>query len=165
MTAPDFCTWDGSVSEATNPYRPGLNDVGGAAFVDDSQYLPDPTTQLSAIVENQNEMQIVALGKIAASALIYVKISGGTPSIFSLRAASSILLTTDFTITDHGNGDTELTCPATKLIQPFGVIATPQLTGDFRISAYVNGTSNGIRVETRNSAGTLTDCDWVAYWL
>lgn len=161
----DFCTWDGSVSESVNPYRPGINDVGGAAFVDDSVYVPDPTTMLSASVENQNERQLVALAKVVPSAIIFVKVSGGVPSVFAVRAASSILSIGDISVTDNGAGDTTLQCPATKLIQPFGCLVTPNQTGDFRAVGYVTGTGDGIRIEIRNSTGTLTDCNFVAYWL
>lgn len=165
MSVPDFLTWSGSVSESVNPYRPGIPDVGGASFIDDSQFPPDPTTQLTAMAENQNELQIVALSRVVPAAVFYVKVPGGTPSIFAMRSASGILAPSDITVTDLGVGLYDLSCSATKLIQPFGAIATPQLTGDFRCVAYVNGTSNGIRIEMCNSAGTLTDCDFVLLWL
>lgn len=162
---PTYCSYDGSIAASVNPYRPGIDTVGGAAFQDDSQYPPDPNTQLTALAENQNEMLMVALSKVTAAAVVYVKFAAGTPSIFGLRAASSILLPADITVTDLGTGFTDLSCSATKLIQPFACVPVPQATGDFRASGYVNSTSNGIRIETRNSAGTLTDCDFVAFWI
>jgi hypothetical protein len=162
---PTYCSYDGSVSAGVNPYRPGIDTVGGAAFQDDDRFPPDPNTQLTAAAENQNEMLLVALSKVTPAALIYVKYSSGVPSIFGLRCASSILLTTDFTIIDTGTGIAEITCPATKLIQPFACLAVPQATGDFRASAYVNSTSDGVKVEIRNSAGALTDCNFLAIWM
>ncbi len=162
---PTYCSYDGSIADAVNPYRPGIDTVGGAAFVDDSQYPPDPNTQLTALVENQNEMLIVALGKVTPAALLTVSVSGGLASIVSVRAASSILIAGDFTVTYVGTGITEITCPATKLIQPFACFAATQVAGDFRASGRVNGTSDGIRVETRNSAGALVDCNFAAIWM
>lgn len=162
---PTYCSYDGSIADSVNPYRPGLDTVGGAAFQDDAIYPPDPTIQLTARAENQNEMLIVALSKVTPAAILYVKLISGTPSIFGLRCASSILSSSDFTVTDTADGKTTITCPATKIIQPFACFAVPQATGDFRASGYVNGTSDGIVVETRNSAGTLTDCDFVAIWM
>jgi hypothetical protein len=162
---PTYCSYDGNITDGVNPYRPGIDTVGGASFVDDSQYPPDPTEQLTALVENQNEMLLVALSKVTPAAIIYVKVTAGTPSIFGLRSASSILTTSHFTVTDLAIGKTELTCPATRLIQPFACFAAPQATGDLRASGYVNGSSTGIVIETRNSAGTLTDCDFVAIWM
>lgn len=162
---PTYCTYDGSITDGVNPYRPGIDTVGGAAFQDDSQYPPDPTTQLTALVENQNEMLLVALAKVTPATLIYVKLVSGTPSIFAIRSASSILLSSHFTVTDLGTGFTEITCPATRLIQPFACLAVPQATGDLRASGYVNSTSTGIRIETRNAAGTPTDCDFFAIWI
>lgn len=164
MGVPLYLTYDGSISASVNPFRPGLDSVGGASFVDDSQYPPDPTTQLTAAAENQNEMLIVALSKVTPCAIISVTFSSGTPSIASLRAAGSVLAAGDFTVTDLGNGFTELICPATKIIQPLGCVAVPQSAGDFRASGYVNSTSNGIRIETRNSSGTQTDCNFLAVW-
>ena len=162
---PTYCSYDGSTVEGVNPYRPGIDTVGGAAFQDDSQFPPDPTEQLTALVENQNEMLIVALAKVTPAAVIYVKVVSGTPSIYGIRAASSILTSADFTVTDVAPGKTEISCPATKLIQPFACFAVPQATGDFRASGYLNGTSTGIIVETRNSGGSLADCDFVAIWM
>lgn len=162
---PTYCSYDGSIANSVNPYRPGVDTVGGASFQDDPQYPPDPNTQLTALAENQNEMLVVALSKVTPAAIIYVKSIAGVPSIFGLRCASSILLSSDFTVIDTGTGITELKCPATKLIQPFACFAVPQSTGDFRASGYVNGTSDGIKIEIRNSAGTLADCDFVAFWM
>lgn len=165
MGVPLYLTYDGSIYASVNPFRPGIDSVGGASFVDDSQYPPDPTTMLTAAAENQNEMLIVALSKVTPCAVLIVKFTSGTPSIFSLRAAGSVIAISDFAVTDLGTGFTEIICPATKIIQPLGCIAVPQATGDFRASAYVNGTSNGIRIETRNSAGTLADCNFMALWV
>lgn len=164
MGVPSYLTYDGNLSASINPFRPGIDSVGGASFLDDSQYPPDPTTMMTAAVENQNEMLIVAMAKVTPCAVIIVQVSGGIPSISSVRAAGSLLSSSDFTVTDLGTGFTELICPATKIIQPLGCIAVPQATGDFRSSAYVNGTSNGIRIEIRNSSGTLTDCNFMALW-
>lgn len=161
---PTYCSYDGSVDDSVNPFRPGIDTVGGAAFEDDSVYPPDPTQQLTALVENQNEMLLVALAKVTPVAVIAVQ-NAGTPSISGIRAASSIVEISDFTVVDVATGKTEIKCPATKMIQPFACFAASQATGDFRVSAYVNGTSDGIIVETRNSAGTLTDCNFVAIWM
>jgi len=161
---PTYCSYDGSVAEGVNPFRPGIDTVGGASFEDDAQYPPDPTQQLTALVENQNEMLIVALSKVTPAAVIYVH-NSGTPSIFGLRCASSILLPSDFTVIDHGAGDVELKCSATLLIQPFACIAVPQSSGDYRASGYVNTTADGVRVEIRNSAGALTARDFVVFWM
>jgi len=161
---PTYCSYDGSITDGVNPFRPGIDTVGGASFVDDAVYPPDPTTQLTARVENQNEMLLVALAKVTPVAIFSVQ-NAGTPSISGLRVASSILSSADFTVVDLAVGKTEIKCPATKMIQPLAGLAFTQLTGDFRASAYVNGTSDGIIVETRNSGGALTDCNFVAIWL
>lgn len=163
MSVPSFPTVDGSVSSAVNPYRPGFSDVGGASFVDDTEFAPDPNTQLTAAVENQNESLMVAAWRVLPVGVFYVK-NSGTPSIFGIRTASGLLSSSDFTVNDLGTGKTEIKCPATKMIQPLLASATVQATGGFMVSAYVNGTSDGIVIETRNAAGTAVDCDFAALW-
>lgn len=164
MSTPSFLTWTGSVSASVNPYRPSVNDLGGASFADDADFPPDPNTQLTAAVENQNEMQVAALGRVAPAAIFYVK-NSGTPSIYGMRAASDSLQISDITVSDLGVGFTEITCPATKLIQPFMATATAQVSGDYRVSAYVNAGGTGIRVETFSGAsGTHADVDFSLIW-
>lgn len=164
MSIPTFLTYNGDASSATNPARPSVGDLGGAAFVDDSSYVPDPNTQLTASAENQNEMAVAALAQVTPVALFYVKMISGVPSIYGMRAASTILSTSDITVNDLGTGFTELTCPATKLIQPFFAMVTVQSTGAFQATAYVNSAANGIRIETRDSSGALTDVNFAVSW-
>lgn len=164
MSAPNFLVYEGDPSNGINPYRPGINDVGGAAKIDDQNAPPDPVTMPTAAEWNEFSLLLVAFAKVTGAALLYVT-NAGTPAISGLRAASSIILTADFAIVDHGAGDTEITSPATKIMAPFACLAFPQAAGDLRASARLNGTGNGIRVETRNAGGTLTDCDFVVMWL
>ena len=163
---PTYCCYDGSVADSVNPFRPGIDTVGGAAFVDDQRYPPDPNTQLTAIAENQNEMLLVALSRVTPAAIMYITNPGlGSATITSLRSASSILSTSDIVVGAHSVGDVEITCPATKLIQPLACLAFTQVAGDYRASGRINATSDGVRVETRNSSGTPVDCDFVVIWL
>lgn len=164
MTSPLVLTYDGDVPNGVNPYRPSLNDVGGGAKQDDSQYLPDPVTMFTAADFNEIGKLCVAFGKVTSAAILFVA-NSGAPAITGLRAAGSVIVAGDFTVIDHGAGDTEITCPATKIMQPFAALGFSQAAGDFRISARVNGTNTGIRIETRNSAGSLADVDFVAFWV
>lgn len=164
MTSPNFNTYDADPANGINPYRPSLNDVGGGQKQDDSQYLPDPVTMFTAADFNEIGQLCVAFGKVTPGALLFV-VNAGTPAITGLRAAGSLIVAGDFTVIDHGAGDTEITCPATKIMQPFAALGFSQAAGDFRVSARVNGTNDGIRIETRNSAGTLTDMNFVAFWV
>jgi hypothetical protein len=121
-------------------------------------------------------MLLPALAKVTGAAVMYVS-NSGTPSITGLRSASTLLsdvptvtvgtLTTcgDFILTRHAAGDVEIQCPADKLIPPLACLAFPQVAGDVRASARLNGTGDGIRIETRNGSGTLVDADFFALWL
>lgn len=125
---------------------------------------------------NEMGMLLVALGKVTVAAIIAIA-NAGTATITGLRAAGSIISASpvvvvgtgstcgDFTVTRHAAGDIEIQCPATRLMQPFAALGFSQAAGDFRVSARINGTNDGIRIETRNSSGTLTDMNFVAFWV
>lgn len=162
--SPAYLTFDGDVANGVNPYRPGTNDVGGCQKLDDSEEPPDDETMASADDFNQMGKLIVALCKVAGAAVMYVS-NSGTPAITGLRAAGSLLTVPDFTVIDQATGDTEIKCPASKLMAPLGCIAVPQKAGDYRASARINTTGDGVRVEMRNSAGTLTDADFLLVWV
>lgn len=164
MSTPDFIVYNGSIAEGITPYRPGVDDVGGLSKLDDAEFPPDPVTMFTAADFNQHAGLLVALCKVTGAALLFVT-NSGTPSISGLRAANSLLSAGDFTVIDHGAGDTEITCPASKLMQPFAALGFSQSAGDFRVSGRVNATSDGIRFETRNSGGSLADVSFLAIWL
>lgn len=157
-------TYDGDIANAISPFRPGIQDVGGGAKLDDADFTPDPVTMFTAADFNQMGLLLVALGKVTPAAIIVVT-NAGTPAVSAIRAAGSLLVSGDFTVIDHGAGDTEITCPSTKIMQPLAGLGFSQAAGDFRVSGRVNGTNDGIRIETRNSAGTLADVNFIAFWV
>lgn len=171
----DFLVYDGDPSNGIAPYRPSANDLGGCQKLDDANFPADPVTMPSAWEYNEMGLLLVALAKVTGAALIYVS-NSGTPTISGLRAAGSIITASpvvtvgsvstcgDFTVTHNGAGDFSVVCSATKLMAPFACLAFPQVAGDFRASGRLNGTGNGVRVETR-SGSTLTDCDTIVFWL
>jgi hypothetical protein len=164
MSTPNFLVYNGSISDGVPPYRPGVDSVGGNQKLDDAEFPPDPVTMFTAADFNQHSGLLVALCKVTPAALFLVA-NAGTPSISGLRAAGSLLVIGDFTVIDRGIGDTEITCPASKIMQPFAAIGFSQGAGDFRVSARVNGTNDGIRIETRNSGGALADMNFFAMWV
>lgn len=166
MDAPEYFTLDGDVANGVNPYRPSLTSFGGATKIDDQTYPPDPETMLTAAQENQKENALAGLSRIAPLARLYVKFSGGTPSLYAVLAFGSELQISDFTVTDSGTGTTSITCSATKIPGPaFPSGLTLLSSSDVRGSAVVNGGGDGIIVYTRNSAGTLADIDFVVDWV
>ena len=173
-----YLTYDGDPTNGVLPFRPSLAEVGGAAKLDHPDFPPGPD-MASAAEYNEMSMLFPALARVTGVALLYVSNSGAA-LITGLRGASSVLTdrplpavpTTgvnvcgDFTVTRHAAGDVEIQASATKLIPPFACLAFPQVAGDFLASARLNGTGDGVRIETRNkSSGVLSDVDVVIWWM
>ena len=160
MTAPIYFTIDGDPPNSIAPRRPGIQDVGGAAFVDDQAYPPDPTTFPSAKDENQKEWLIVGLAAVAPVAVLTIDLTSGNPVLASLATMSQVVVPATFTLTDNGNGDTTISWPAGTFPPSYG---RPRITldsdGAFLAPTYVLST-NSLRVKTRNSAGTLTNASF-----
>lgn len=164
MGTPNFFSLDGDVANGINPYRPGIDTVGGVGKLDDAQYPPDPETMFTAADFNQGNYLLVALAKVAPLARIYIQIVSGNPTVYAVVAMGNLLTTGDFTVTAAADGDFAVTCPATKIPGPlFGVVHI-QSTSDFRGTAARNSGGDGLEVRTRNSAGTLADVDCVVDW-
>jgi hypothetical protein len=165
MTTPAYYCLDGDVANGINPFRPGTDTIGGVAKEDDAQYLPDPDTMFTAADFNQRGHLAVGLAKVAPLARVYVKFSGGTPSVYAVLGMGSLLATGDFVLTDNGTGDTTVTCAVTHIPGPlFCGGVHPQTTSDIRGVGAVTGSGDGIRCVTRNSAGAATDTDFVVDW-
>lgn len=161
MTAPAYYVLDGDVAVSGDlPRRPGINDLGGAAFVDDQPYSPDPTEFPSALDENQQERVLVGVCRVTPVAIVNVQFTGSTPVIASATVAAEVLNSATFTPTDNGLGDTTITWPAN--VFPAST-TTPKITydsdGAWLPATYVLVT-NGVRVKTRNSSGTFTDANF-----
>ena len=160
MTSPDYYVLDGDPGASIEPRRPTLADVGGAAFVDDQAYPPDPTTMPSAAMENQNEKLIQGFGKVVPIAILSIKFAAGTPGIDRMTALGSLLEAAHFTIAKLGVGYTRISWAANKLppsVAP-ATLGGLHSDGDFRGVA-IPGT-NQVEIKTRDSAGALADCDY-----
>lgn len=159
MAAPDYLTWNGDPGNAIVPRRPGLDDVGGASLEDDQAFPPDPTTMPYAAQLNQWARQIVGLATVAACAVLDVRFSAGTPSVFSVLAPGTSVVTGSFTVVDNGVGDTTISWAADLLpanALPMACVITSDTAID-RVRA-VRGT-NSVRVKTA-LGGTGTDADF-----
>lgn len=159
MAAPSYYVFDGDPTNSITPRRPGIDDVGGAAFIDDQAYPPDPETMPNADSENQNEKLAVGYGKVCPVAILDFEFSGGTPAITRMTAPGFNLEAADFTVTDSGNGNTLIEWDADTLPPP---VAKPRAfvneSGPFCVSA-IPGT-NSVRVRTWSNTGTATDASF-----
>lgn len=151
MTAPNDLTWDLDI-----PRRPSLDDVGGAALEDDAKKPPIPPKMPYAAQLNQWAMQIERLSAVTPVAVFTVTFSAGTPTVNSFQCMRTGMLTSDFTVTDNGNGDTTITWAANTFPTP---TAQPSVSINEDLLAIPRAftVSNGVRVKTANAAGTLID--------
>jgi hypothetical protein len=163
MATPTFYVFDGDPDNAVAPRRPGIDDVGGGQKQNDQEHLPDPDMP-NADDDNQHQKLLVGLSKTATMAAIYVKFSGGVPSIFGIRSVGSELVKEDFEVTDVATGIVKLACPASKIVPPWYGRAFPQATGDHTAIAYPTGSGEELTVEIR-TAGSLANVDTLVEWV
>lgn len=147
--------------DLTPARRPSLNDLGGAAKVDDAEFPPDPQTMATAQNWNQFARLLEGIGKQIPFITITVNFSAGAPFIASVQCMRSTITTASFpTPTDNGNGDTTIdwTAIATQF-PPSNQAPEVHLIGDaaMLVPTADTSTANKVRIRTRNSAGTLTD--------
>jgi hypothetical protein len=146
--------------DETPPRRPGIGDVGGGAKEDDVEFPPNPVTMATADEYNQIGGQVVGLWAVCAAAVVHVTISGGTPSITSVWSPRTGLVAGDFSLTDHGAGDTSVLHAGGKL-PPATFPAFALQVDDVEIDRVrAVPVTNGARVKTKLGA-TGTDCNFV----
>jgi hypothetical protein len=157
-TAPNVSPWD----DPAGAHRPGASDFNGAAFLDDPDDAPDPSTQASAALVNTICLALVSLGKVVANARLSVKYASGAPVLDTFTAAPSAPTSTTFTVARTGggasSGDVTITWPAgtfpTAGGQPTACVNVAGSPAAWNISA--TNVTNGVRVITA-VAGTATD--------
>lgn len=161
MAAPDYLPWTGDPDNGINPARPAIGDFGGIDKLDDAEYPPHPSDP-----EASEWIQMVkhhaALAQVAPAALIDVRFSGGTPSVFAIYSANPELVAADVTLTDLGAGQVRLAIPATKLPDVRFGDARPQATGNHSGLGFRSG-ANQLTCEIRTE-GALADVNFLAVW-
>jgi hypothetical protein len=168
MSAPEYLTWKGDTAAGIAPYRPGSDDLGGDELVDDEDEAPIEGEMPTSAGHNQQVKQIVAIGRVASAAKVYVTFPGGVPTISGVAAPNESVATTDFTPTDNNAGDTTLTVAANKL--PARIVP-PKVTLVHDAAAITNPrwvtvevvSANVIRVRSYQGT-TLTDFPFVVDW-
>jgi hypothetical protein len=157
--APDLLTWDIPLADG-GPRRPSLADVGGATVEDDAP-APDKSRMLYSDQVNQWAKQIEALGRVAVMCEISVEIIAGVPTIVGVTAPGTNVVVATFPApTDNGIGDTTITWPAGTLPPPSGKPDASIDTDGAFLAPWAGNVTNGVRVKTRNAAGTLTDANF-----
>jgi hypothetical protein len=100
VTTPTFCTLDGDVATAIDPYTPSVDDMGGAAFEDDDVYPPKPTEQVMAADVNQMQMLLVRACRMMPKATFWVRNIAGTVTLMGFKSCNDLFLSTDVTVAD-----------------------------------------------------------------
>jgi hypothetical protein len=144
----------------TTPRRPGIGDVGGGQKENDVEFPPDPDRMPTAEDFNQISKQIVALWAVSAVAVVHVSFLTGSPIISSVYSARTGLVAADFSLTDHGAGDTSVLHAGGKLpantFPPFAMQVDDVEIDRIRAVQV----TNGARVKTKLGA-TGTDANFV----
>lgn len=147
------------------PHRADLTELGGGAKENDAIHKPDPVRMPTAEDFNQLSKQMAAVNRVMPLAIVWVRITAGTPAIFAVQAPGSGVVVGDFTPIDNGAGDTTIwwtTGTGGKLPGAIGVKAS--LTEDVEIDRVrailtTNGSNPAARVKTKLGA-TGTDCNF-----
>ncbi len=154
MAAPDELTFD-----IVPPRRPSLDDCGGGKLIDDAENPPDPETMPYAAQLNQLQKQVARFGGSVAVARFSIVFNAGTPSIGQFVCLPTGPITSTFTVTDNGNGDTTISWPAntfpSSVLKPAGLTLNEDVAAQAPVAWMPD--ANSVRVKTRNAAGTLTD--------
>jgi hypothetical protein len=141
------------------PRRPGIDDVGGGAKINDAEFPPDVQTMPTAEEDNQKSKQVVGIRAVLPVAILDVDFTAGTPSIIRAAVLNDAVVIGDFTLTDNGVGDTTIdwtaqTFPA-RVVDPVAMLR--DTTTDSTVNCErVSSPNPGARVRTE-TAGTPAD--------
>lgn len=160
---------DGSTFDLDPPRRPGLSDLGGATKISHPRRPPDPATMPTAEEWNHFAKLLEKVGSLMPLARVYVRITGGTPSIQHVVGVRSGLVAGDFTVQDHGTGDTSLRwiapgvggqkLPATSGAPSASIVQDVAAPGHCVFYTTISSMP-AVRVKTF-SAGVAADADFV----
>jgi len=157
MTAPSYFTFDGYSPDAIVPYRPGIDDLGGAAWEDDQAYPPDPATMPYAAALNQQQTLLRALARVIPAVVLSVTVSGATATVYGLASMSDAIVPADFTLTVVST-TVQIRWAAGTLpvgsIRPHGLTVHETGAGD----AYASPVTNGVDVVFATAAKNFTLC-------
>jgi hypothetical protein len=110
----------------------------------------------TAADENQQENLIVKAHSVLHVLGGSVHFSGSTPSLSQITSMAAVATIGGMTVTDNGTGDTSVTWPSTwfptEVMDP-----EASLTGATAGMISCEQIANGVRVRTKNAAGTATD--------
>jgi len=135
MSTPEYCTLDGDPGTSVQPYVPTVDDMGGAAFVDDDVDPPEPEENVMARDVNQMQELLVRACRMMPKASFMVRYaSTGTLTLLGFKSSNDLFLSSQVTLTAGTNAFT-IRWPLAKLpIASVSAQATPS-----HLSVYDSG--------------------------
>lgn len=108
MPTPIYCTLDGDPGTSVQPYIPTVDDMGGAAFVDDDIDPPEPEENVMARDINQMQELLVRACRMMPKASFEVRYNNVTPTLTLLgfKSCNGLFLSSQVTLTQISNGFT-----------------------------------------------------------
>jgi len=132
MSTPEYCTLDGDPGTSVHPYVPTVDDMGGAAFVDDDVDPPEPEENVMSRDINQMQELLVRACKMMPKASFEVRYtSAGVLEIFGFKSCNSLFLSSQIILTPSSPYGFSLKWP--RYLLPVGVVG-PLITPSY---AYV----------------------------
>jgi hypothetical protein len=115
MTTPEYCTFDGDPTNLIQPYRPSVNDMGGAAFVNDDA--DPPIAEQNVCAPDINEMQelIVRACRMMETCRVDYYWSGSALTLQAFASTNDIHTAASFSTAVVSTGIYEITHPAATL--------------------------------------------------
>lgn len=168
MAAEETYTWDVDTADG-GARRAASADLGGSTMTDDANYPPDKSREPHEELFHQWNAQLAGLNRICPAAILEVT-NSGTPSISYVAAMGTTVDASVFDVTDEGAGTTLIEW--TRGVLPTAYLrpkafhdsdtAAPQPYA-VRVSDVTTAGLDGVRVKTRNAAGSLADMNFTLW--
>jgi hypothetical protein len=108
MPTPEYCTLDGDPGTSVQPYVPTVDDMGGAAFVDDDVDPPEPEENVMSRDINQMQELLVRACRMIPKASFHVRYVSATSTItlIGFKSSNNLFLSSQVTLTAGTNAFT-----------------------------------------------------------
>lgn len=118
MASPNFdpFTGDPNATPPIAPYRPSVNDFGGAQFVNSARRPPIPGQQPSCDDFNTLTKVVRTVAAFAPVLVVEIHYASTTPSVYAFKCANENLILADFTLSETGAGDLTIAWPVGTLV-------------------------------------------------
>lgn len=113
----NYCVLDGDPANGVLPRNPTVDDMGGAAFVDDDVYPPKETEQVTSGDINQMEKLLVRACRMTPAASFWVRKTGANAELLGFKSQSDSLEVTDVVVAGSGTDVFSIRIPSGRVRQ------------------------------------------------